>query len=137
MKFINRTSVSLSAIVIAAGYMAPISFAQDNNVLLDEVIVTATKKADGENVQDTNISITAFGADQLEAFQVRDISGLSFKIPNVQLDEVGTSKGTANFSVRGLGVNSSIPSIDPAVGVFVDGVYLRFAGLKVSCSGEM
>jgi len=124
MKFINRTSVSLSAIVIAAGYMAPISFAQDNNVLLDEVIVTATKKADGENVQDTNISITAFGADQLEAFQVRDISGLSFKIPNVQLDEVGTSKGTANFSVRGLGVNSSIPSIDPAVGVFVDGVYL-------------
>ena len=29
----------------------------------------------------------------------------------------------ANFSFRGLGVNSSIPSIDPTVGVFIDGVY--------------
>jgi len=97
---------------------------QDSNALLDEVIVTATKKADGENQQDTEIAITAFGNEQLEAFQVRNISDLSFKIPNVQLDEVGTVKGTANFAVRGLGVNSSIPSIDPAVGVFVDGIYL-------------
>ena len=40
------------------------------------------------------------------------------------LDEIGTSRGTANFSIRGLGVNSSIPSIDPTVGVFVDGVYM-------------
>jgi len=124
MKFIKHTSVSLSVMTIAAGFFTPTSFAQDSNVLLDEVIVTATKKADGENVQDTDIAITAFGADQLEAFQVRDISDLSFKIPNVQLDEIGTTKGTANFSIRGLGVNSSIPSIDPAVGVFVDGVYL-------------
>jgi len=28
------------------------------------------------------------------------------------------------MKLEGLGVNSSIPSIDPAVGVFVDGVYL-------------
>jgi len=49
---------------------------------------------------------------------------LSFSAPNVSLDEIGTSRGTANFSIRGLGVNSSIPSIDPTVGVFVDGVYL-------------
>ena len=32
--------------------------------------------------------------------------------------------GTANFSIRGLGINSSIPTIDPTVGVFVDGVYM-------------
>jgi iron complex outermembrane receptor protein len=30
----------------------------------------------------------------------------------------------ANFSIRGLGINSSIPGIDPTVGVFIDGVYL-------------
>ena len=45
-------------------------------------------------------------------------------IPNVGLDEIGTARRTANFSIRGLGVNSSIPSIDPTVGVFVDGVYM-------------
>ena len=29
-----------------------------------------------------------------------------------------------NFSIRGQGINSSIPSVDPTVGVFVDGVYM-------------
>ena len=88
------------------------------------VFVTATKKSTAQNVQDTNISIVALGADQLDAFQTRNLGDLSFRIPNVQLDDIGTVKGTANFAVRGLGVNSSIPSIDPAVGVFIDGVYL-------------
>ena len=105
------------------------AFAQSSvDILKDEVIVTATKKAGGENVQDVPIAMTALGADQLNALQVRDISGLSFKMPNVALDDVGTARGTANFSIRGLGVNSSIPSIDPAVGVFVDGMYLGING---------
>ena len=87
-----------------------------------------TKKAGGENVQDAALAITAYGSETLDALQVRDISSLSFKMPNVALDEVGTTKGVANFAIRGLGVNSSIPSIDPAVGVFVDGVYLGING---------
>jgi len=116
--------VSLTALLSVAFTFSSPAYAQDGNVLLDEVIVTATKKAEGENQQDTEIAITAFGNKQLEAFQVRNISDLSFKIPNVSLDEIGTVKGTANFAIRGLGVNSSIPSIDPAVGVFIDGVYL-------------
>ena len=45
-------------------------------------------------------------------------------MPNVQLDDIATFKGAANFSIRGLGINSSIPSIDPTVGVFVDGMYM-------------
>jgi iron complex outermembrane receptor protein len=42
----------------------------------------------------------------------------------VALDDIGTTRGVANFSIRGLGINSSIPGIDPTVGVFIDGVYL-------------
>ena len=95
-----------------------------NNVLLDEVVVTATKSADVETVQDVALAVTAFNDDTLDALNIRDIEGLSFSAPNVSLDDIGTVRGTANFSIRGLGVNSSIPSIDPTVGVFVDGVYL-------------
>ena len=39
------------------------------------------------------------------------------------MDSAGTVKGVANFSIRGLGANSSIPTIDPTVGLFVNGVY--------------
>ena len=45
------------------------------------------------------------------------------------LDEIGTSRGTANFSIRGLGVNSSIPSIDPTVGVFGLELTYHFTGV--------
>ncbi|MFY8194599.1 MAG: TonB-dependent receptor plug domain-containing protein, partial [Novosphingobium sp.] len=94
------------------------------DVLNADIIVTATKKKDVENVQDVPVAITAFNAQSLQALQVRDIQTLTYSAPNVSLDQVGTSRGTANFSIRGLGVNSSIPSIDPTVGVFVDGVYI-------------
>ena len=95
---------------------------------IGEILITGTKKKDAENVQDIPLAVTAFNAGTLEAFKIRDIQGLSFQAPTVSLDQVGTSRGTANFTVRGLGINSSIPSIDPTVGVFVDGVYLGING---------
>ncbi len=98
----------------------------------DEIVVTATKKADAENVQDVPLAVTAFGANQLEALHVSDLQDLTTSIPNVSFDDIGTSPGIANFSIRGLGINSSIPSIDPTVGVFVDGMYLGInAGVVV------
>jgi len=101
-----------------------------SSILLDEVITTGTKKAKGVNAQDVAIAITAYNGDQLEALHVSSIESLSFSQPNVSLEDVGSVQGTANFSIRGLGINSSIPSIDPTVGVFVDGVYLGInAGL--------
>ncbi len=95
---------------------------------INEILVTGTKTKDAENVQDVPLAVTAFNAGTLEAFKIRDISGLSFQAPTVSLDDVGTTRGTANFTIRGLGINSSIPSIDPTVGVFVDGVYLGING---------
>ena len=49
---------------------------------------------------------------------------LSVWVPNVAMDDIGTARGTVNFSIRGLGINSSISSIEPTVGVFIDGVYI-------------
>jgi len=95
---------------------------------INEILVTGTKKKDAENVQDIPLAVTAFNAGTLEAFKIRDIAGLSFQAPSVSLDQVGTTRGTANFTIRGVGINSSIPSIDPTVGVFVDGVYLGING---------
>ena len=86
-----------------------------------DIIVTATKRV--EDVQDVPLAVTALGGAQLQALNFRDVGSLGFIMPNVALDDNGTSKGYANFSIRGIGVNSSIPSIDPTVGVFVDGVY--------------
>ena len=113
--------VSASAIILATGGAAPKAYAQAS-ALTDEIIVSARKRE--ENVQDVPLSVTALGADQIDALKIRDLSDLSVGIPNVALDDVGTQRGTANFSIRGLGINSTIPSIEPTVGTFVDGVYM-------------
>jgi len=128
----NSTKLNVSplvlAVAVASGAFTASSIAQDNGrrggsaSLLEEVVVTARKRAEGS--QEVPLSIAAFNSDQIEALKVRDLTSLSVGMPNVALDDVGTTRGTQNFSIRGLGINSSIPSIDPTVGVFVNGVYL-------------
>jgi iron complex outermembrane receptor protein len=74
------------------------------------------------------LAVSAYGENQIDAMHLRDLSAIGFVAPNVQLEDIGTTRGTANFTIRGIGINSSIPSIDPAVGVFVDGMYLGING---------
>ncbi|MGB5629138.1 MAG: TonB-dependent receptor [Woeseiaceae bacterium] len=92
------------------------------STFLEEITVTARKR--DESMQDAPLSVSAFGSEQIDALQVRDLTSLATGLPNVSLDDVGTTRGVANFSIRGLGITASIPSIDPTVGVFVDGVYM-------------
>jgi iron complex outermembrane receptor protein len=92
------------------------------SAFLEEILVTARKRE--ESMQDAPLSVSALGAEQIEALHVRDLTSLATALPNVSLDDVGTTRGVANFSIRGLGITASIPSIDPTVGVFVDGVYM-------------
>lgn len=93
-----------------------------SSVLLEKITVTARKRE--EPIQNVPLSVTHFSSEQIDALKVRDLESLAIQMPNVSLDDIGTVGGIANFSIRGLGINSSIPSVDPTVGVFVDGVYL-------------
>lgn len=97
---------------------------QASEIVLEEVVVSGRKMGKLEAVQDVPLAVTAFGAAQLDAAFVRNVEGLSFSAPNVSLDSVGVTPGVQNFAIRGLGLNSSIPSIDPTVGLFVDEIYL-------------
>jgi iron complex outermembrane receptor protein len=136
----NFTSIASLCVLGAGMALTPqLAFAQDadetaeapadeSRSAIDDafgvIVVTAQKGQNAEDVQDVPLAVTAFNAASLEALKVRDIQSLTYSAPSVSLDQVGTSRGTANFSIRGLGINSSIPSVDPTVGVFVDGVYL-------------
>lgn len=114
----KRRALVLFACVAALG--CPPAAAAD----YEEFTVTARKRDAGEGLQDVPLAVSAFSAEELEARFSNDLTDLSARAPNVSLTDVGTSRGIANFTIRGLGINSTIPSIDPTVGVFVDGVYM-------------
>ncbi len=121
----KKTLASVAALAATLG--VPAVHAQDEGqgaagALLEEITVTARKRE--EALQSVPVSVSAFSGEQLEALKIRDLQDLSIAMPNVSLDDIATFRSTANFSIRGLGINSSIPSIDPTVGVFVDGVYM-------------
>jgi len=100
LKLTGSTVALMSAAVVVFS-LPNTAEAQDGaaGALLEEIVTTARKRSEAEAVQDVPIAVTAFGAAQLEALFVTKI-------------------------IRGQGINSSIPSVDPTVGVFVDGLYM-------------
>ena len=123
---LTATSAALASAAVVVFSLPNNALAQDGaaGALLEEIVTTARKRSTAEAVQDVPIAVSAFGAAQIDALFVKKIDDLSYLMPNVQLEAVGTFPGVQNFSIRGQGINSSIPSVDPTVGVFVDGLYM-------------
>lgn len=130
----DRLSIIAPAAIITAGLTFAAHPASAQAVLdetdpqaepiLGEILVTAQKRGVAESAQRVPIAITAFDSDALEDRVVQDLQSLTTAAPNVTLDDIGTVPGIANFAIRGFGVNSSLPSVEPAVGTFIDGIYL-------------
>lgn len=93
-----------------------------SGVFLKKITVTARKRE--ELIQNVPLAITHFSSEQIEALKVNDLESLAVRMPNVALDDSISGMAIANFSIRGVGINNSIASVDPTVGVFADGVYL-------------
>ena len=88
---------------------------------LEEIVVTATRRP--VSLEDVPVAITAITGADLENAGVARLEDLATQIPNTFID---TSSGlrSTDVTVRGISSNPNNPGVDPAVGVFVDGVYM-------------
>jgi len=124
-------TTSLLAMIIASGTAA---YGQDataqsggdgeSRFQLDVITVTARRVE--ETLQDTPISVTAISALELEDRGITQIDGVGDFAPNVNFSSAGTSSGSSSAAVvfiRGVGQNDFIPTTEPGVGIYVDGVY--------------
>jgi iron complex outermembrane receptor protein len=91
---------------------------------VQDIIVTAQKKNRAERLQDVPVSVTALGSAQLEQTHFQNLTDIAIRAPGVSLGPNGGARGYASSNIRGLGTASGNPDSQPAVGVFVDGVYL-------------
>jgi iron complex outermembrane receptor protein len=88
---------------------------------LEEVIVQAQRRT--ESLQEVPLSIAAFTGDELVKVAPVTLEDLNGLIPNVKLEHVGLFRGAAAFSMRGIGTSGIESFNDPAVAVFINGVY--------------
>ncbi|MCP1471478.1 iron complex outermembrane receptor protein [Sphingobium sp. OAS761] len=95
--------------------------AQDDGTRLQEIVVTAQRRT--ENIQNVPISVTALSADTLDNARVTDIRNLSGLAPNVLINSQGISS-IPTVTIRGIQSGVSSSSVDPKVGIYLDGVYI-------------
>ena len=91
---------------------------QNGSVWLEEVVVTARKRE--ERLQDVPVSISAFSSDQLDARGIVDVRDLAQAVPGLQFSDLG---GYNLIYLRGIGTDIFIPSAEPSVATYLDGVY--------------
>ncbi len=108
-KHLIAITIASTAILIGAG-----AEAGEKSRQLEEVIVTAERKESA--VQDTSISITAFTAEMLDDFGIRNQSDLQNLVP-------ATTIQPYDSAVRGVGRNFRNLGGDPGVATYMNGVY--------------
>jgi iron complex outermembrane receptor protein len=115
-------TVSAMAIAVAAA-MSPIAQAQarSSSLALEEVIVTARKRE--ESIQDVPISVTSIGKELKEA-SLRRLDDIQSFTPNVYIRTTAGIPGGAAISIRGVSYQETDKTLDPSIGVIMDGMYL-------------
>ncbi|WP_308375622.1 TonB-dependent receptor [Microbulbifer sp. RZ01] len=95
---------------------------------IEEVVVTAQKRA--ENLQHVPIAISAFTGNNIEKMGAQNLTDLGKSTPGVEMNNDTTLQPT--YNIRGIQTSDFTVGSDPAVAVYVDGVYTgRGAGAEI------
>jgi iron complex outermembrane receptor protein len=127
----KRRLLATAACLSAAGVaLSPqMALAQDEPVAADaagnegdEIVVTAQKRE--QALSDVSLSVSAVGGEQLAATNTSNIEALQNLVPSVSF---GNDFNFAKLFIRGIGLSSSLPGVDPSVALHVDGAVVSLA----------
>lgn len=91
-------------------------------VSVEEIIVTAQRRE--QRLQEVPMAISAFSEEALAALQADSLDAIQGAVPNLNLVQGRGSNSSVNAFIRGVGQPDALQSFDPAVGVYLDDVYM-------------
>jgi len=108
------------ALVVSAGLYAAPAIAQEEELVLEEVIVTAQRRE--QSVMDVPISITAFTATVIEANMIENVENYFDMSPNLTISEGATRAGNVSTSSQGLAIRgiSNVGGDSLSYGFYID-----------------
>jgi iron complex outermembrane receptor protein len=95
--------------------------AEAQGAQVEEIIVTAQRRE--ESLQRVPVAVTAIGGQQLEALRVNSVRNLAGLAPSLQINSQGM-QSNPTIIIRGVASGTSSNSVDPKVGIYIDGVYV-------------
>lgn len=123
--FSRKSPITVAVSLLTLGIInaipsAPLAQAQDAKI--EEVIVTARKRQ--ESLQDVPVAVTALTPNQLERGSIQRTTDIDKMVPNVELHQTYIGSESLSASIRGIGYDDIEKSLEPTVGVAVDGVFM-------------
>jgi iron complex outermembrane receptor protein len=100
--------------------LLPAAALAQTSMILEEVVVTAQKRE--QSLQDVPITLNAFNTEFLRVTGAQNLDNLQQFTPGLEATNLGVTQPT--FSIRGIGTGGLSIGTDPAVGVYMDGVYV-------------
>ncbi|MDE2930668.1 MAG: TonB-dependent receptor [Chloroflexota bacterium] len=115
-------------LLLLAGGITFATTALSNSQVLEEIVVTATKR--DSTVMDVAASVTAFSPEVLEEREIGGVDDLNINVPNFY---AGEYNGVTFINIRGVGFGQTHGSADPAVGQHIDGIFMpRTSSLRAA-----
>jgi iron complex outermembrane receptor protein len=106
----------------AADMAAPPPSAVPAEGALEEITVTAQKRR--ENMMTVPIAVTSLSGEALQAAGVENTGQLQYVVPGLVYNEFN---GFPLYYIRGVGTDFTQPGVNPAVGIYIDGIYQPFS----------
>ena len=121
-----RTSLCLAIAAVAAGTAVAQEPANSSTArLMEEIVVNARGVEEG--LQDAPIAVSAFTGDTLDYRGVDSLNQIERFVPSLTLQNnpsFGGASNSAAIYLRGVGQKEFLPTTEPGVGLYVDGVYV-------------
>src|SRR5687767_12639903 len=117
-----------SSIVALSVFLPNAAFAQAEPAAVppgesgSAIIVTAQKRE--QAISDVSLVVIVIGEEWLVESNTVNIEGLQRFVPSVSF---GNDFNFAKLFIRGVGLSSSLPSVDPSVALHVDGMVVSLA----------
>jgi iron complex outermembrane receptor protein len=115
---ITASNMLLMAGLIAAGNTTVYAQQAKEDLVLEEVLVTARKRV--ESLQDVSVAVSAVTAQALDDAHIRNSAELTKLVPSLTLG----SGGGESFAIRGVGTLAYSVGVEPSVSTMIDGVVL-------------
>ena len=124
LSFIGASVIALASSPVLAQTEAPAAApaAIDDAYNMGEIIVTAQRRE--QNLQEVPIAISAVGEKFLERRNITSLEQMGSIAPNVKIERGSSSSTVTQVVIRGATTLNPSMSWEPAVGMYMDGVYL-------------
>ncbi|MBB3862659.1 iron complex outermembrane receptor protein [Novosphingobium hassiacum] len=112
--------VALACATMISSLWTDVARAQSTDEGIADIVVTARKRA--ESLQNVPIAVTALDSVALKNQSVQSVKDVQYQTPSLVIAPTNADRNSLTVSIRGQSVADTLLTVDPAIGIYIDGV---------------